>query len=56
MMAKSSLGSRLPNEFPAKVHGKGKITIPRIIREICDINDGDIVTLSVLEVAHKGGK
>lgn len=46
----------MTNEFPAKVHGKGKITIPQTIREICDIEDGDIVTLSLLEVAHKKGQ
>jgi len=46
----------MQNEFPAKVHGKGKITIPATIRELCNIEDGDIVTLAVLEVAHKRGK
>lgn len=47
--------SKFHNEFPAKVHAKGKITIPQTIREVCEIEDGDIVTLAVLEVAHKKG-
>jgi len=43
----------LPYEFTVKVAQRGKITIPHPLRETLNIRDGDIVTVSLLEVARK---
>jgi len=42
-----------PLEFIAEVFHNGKITIPRTIREILDIKDGDYVRIAVIEIVNK---
>ena len=39
--------------FVARVLQNGKITIPKRIRELQEVNAGDYVRLDILEVIHK---
>ena len=42
--------------FVAKVLQGGKVTIPRRVRELLDVNDGDYVRLDLVEVIVVKGR
>jgi len=42
-------------EFVAKVFGLGRITIPQYLRELLQIETGDIVRLTIEKVEKKEG-
>jgi len=42
-------------QFVAKVFQGGKVTIPKRLRELLEIGDGDYVRLGILEVMRKEG-
>ena len=37
----------------ARVFGGGKVTIPKRVRELLDVGDGDYVRLSLVEVVKR---
>jgi len=41
-------------EFVRRVYEHGKLTIPKEIREVHDIQEGDFVRLAVVEVVRSG--
>ena len=44
-------------EFVARVFGGGKVTVPKRVREVLGVEDGDYVRLGVVEVLKReGGK
>ena len=44
-------------EFVARVFGGGKVTVPKRLREVLGVADGDYVRLGVVEVLKReGGK
>ncbi|MEM3623345.1 MAG: hypothetical protein QXR76_06215 [Candidatus Bathyarchaeia archaeon] len=43
-------------EFVARVFKGGKVTVPKRLRELFDVNDGDYVRLALVEVLKKGDK
>jgi len=43
----------LAEVFVARVFGGGKVTIPRRVRELLDVVDGDYVRLSLVEVVKR---
>ncbi len=42
-------------QFVAKVYARGKVTIPLSVREVLNIEDGDYVRVSILEVIRRSG-
>lgn len=42
------------DEFVARVFAGGKVTVPRRLRELFNIEDGDYVRLALVEVIKKG--
>jgi bifunctional DNA-binding transcriptional regulator/antitoxin component of YhaV-PrlF toxin-antitoxin module len=40
-------------EFVARVFKDGKITVPKRLRDLCGVADGDYVRLAVVEVLKK---
>lgn len=40
----------LVEEFVARVFQGGKVTIPKRVKELLDVEDGDYVRLSLIEV------
>jgi bifunctional DNA-binding transcriptional regulator/antitoxin component of YhaV-PrlF toxin-antitoxin module len=40
-------------EFVARVSVRGKVTVPRRLRDLFDIEDGDYVRLALVEVLKK---
>ncbi len=42
-------------QFVARVFGGGKVTIPKRLRELLGVGDGDYVRMSVVEVAKRKG-
>lgn len=43
-------------EFVARVFKGGKVTVPKRLRELFDVKDGDYVRLALVEVLKKGDK
>ena len=43
----------LVEEFVARVFQGGKVTIPKRVRELLDVGDGDYVRLSLVEVIKR---
>ena len=43
----------LVEEFVARVFQGGKVTIPKRARELLDVEDGDYVRLSLIEVIKR---
>jgi bifunctional DNA-binding transcriptional regulator/antitoxin component of YhaV-PrlF toxin-antitoxin module len=43
----------LAEEFVARVFSGGKVTIPKRVRELLDVVDGDYVRLSLIEVVKR---
>jgi bifunctional DNA-binding transcriptional regulator/antitoxin component of YhaV-PrlF toxin-antitoxin module len=43
-------------EFVARVSVRGKVTVPRRLRDLFDIEDGDYVRLALVEVLKKDEK
>jgi bifunctional DNA-binding transcriptional regulator/antitoxin component of YhaV-PrlF toxin-antitoxin module len=41
-------------EFVARVFKDGKVTIPKHLRDLCGVVDGDYVRLVLVEVLKKG--
>lgn len=41
-------------EFVARVFKDGKVTVPKQLRELFDVKDGDYVRLALVEVVKKG--
>jgi bifunctional DNA-binding transcriptional regulator/antitoxin component of YhaV-PrlF toxin-antitoxin module len=41
-------------EFVARVFAGGKVTVPRRLRDLLGVGDGDYVRLAVVEVLRKG--
>ncbi len=41
-------------EFVARVFKGGKVTVPKRLRELFDVRDGDYVRLALVEVLKKG--
>jgi bifunctional DNA-binding transcriptional regulator/antitoxin component of YhaV-PrlF toxin-antitoxin module len=42
--------------FVARVFQGGKVTIPKRLRELLEVEDGDYVRLGVVEVVRRKGK
>ena len=42
-------------EFVARVFGGGKVTVPKRLRELLGVVDGDYVRLGVVEVLRREG-
>jgi bifunctional DNA-binding transcriptional regulator/antitoxin component of YhaV-PrlF toxin-antitoxin module len=42
-------------EFVARVFKGGKVTVPKRLRELFDVNDDDYVRLALVEVVKKSG-
>jgi bifunctional DNA-binding transcriptional regulator/antitoxin component of YhaV-PrlF toxin-antitoxin module len=42
-------------EFVARVFNGSKVTVPKHLRDLLDVNDGDYVRLAVVEVMKKSG-
>jgi bifunctional DNA-binding transcriptional regulator/antitoxin component of YhaV-PrlF toxin-antitoxin module len=42
-------------EFVARVFKDGKVTVPKHLRALCMVADGDYVRLGLVEVLKKGG-
>jgi bifunctional DNA-binding transcriptional regulator/antitoxin component of YhaV-PrlF toxin-antitoxin module len=40
--------------FVARVFGGGKVTVPRRLREVLGVVDGDYVRMAVVEVVKRG--
>ncbi|NIR87326.1 hypothetical protein GWO13_07065 [Candidatus Bathyarchaeota archaeon] len=40
-------------EFVARVFGGGKVTVPKRVRELLGVEDGDYVRLSLVEVIKR---
>ena len=45
--------SVLAEQFVARVFQGGKVTIPKRVRELLDVGDGDYVRLSLIEVIKR---
>ena len=45
--------SVLVEQFVARVFQGGKVTIPKRVRELLDVGDGDYVRLSLVEVVKR---
>lgn len=43
-------------QFVAKVYARGKVTIPLPVREVLNIEDGDYVRVSIMEVIRRSGR
>jgi bifunctional DNA-binding transcriptional regulator/antitoxin component of YhaV-PrlF toxin-antitoxin module len=43
-------------EFVVRVFKGGKVTVPKRLRELFDVEDGDYVKLGLVEVLKKGNK
>lgn len=43
-------------QFVARVYARGKVTIPLPVREVLNIEDGDYVRVSVVEVIRRSGR
>jgi len=43
-------------EFVARVFAGGKVTVPRRLRELLDVKDGDYVRLALVEVLKRDGE
>lgn len=43
-------------EFVARVFKGGKVTVPKRLRELFDVGDGDYVRLVLVEVMKKSGE
>ena len=43
-------------EFVARVFGGGKVTVPKRLRELLAVADGDYVRLGVVEVMKREGR
>ena len=43
----------LVEEFVARVFQGGKVTVPKRVRELLDVEDGDYVRLSLIEVVKR---
>ncbi|MGB9854204.1 MAG: hypothetical protein ACPLRY_05290 [Candidatus Bathyarchaeales archaeon] len=41
-------------EFVSRVFTGGKVTVPKRLRELFDVEDGDYVRLALVEVLKKG--
>lgn len=48
--------TELAEEFVVRVFGGGKVTIPKRVRELLDVGDGDYVRLSLVEVVKRKGE
>ncbi|MFQ6064328.1 MAG: AbrB/MazE/SpoVT family DNA-binding domain-containing protein [Candidatus Bathyarchaeia archaeon] len=54
---KGSVGLEVVVEgFVARVFGGGKVTVPRRLRELLGVEDGDYVRLGVVEGKQEEGK
>lgn len=42
-------------QFVVRVFQRGKVTIPKRVRELLDVRDGDYVRLGLLEVVRRKG-
>lgn len=42
-------------EFVARVFKDGKVTVPKHLRDLCGVADGDYVRLALVEVLKKRG-
>ena len=42
-------------QFVVRVFGGGKVTVPKRVRELLDVRDGDYVRLGVVEVIRRKG-
>lgn len=42
-------------EFVARVFTGGKVTLPKRLRDLCGVGDGDYVRLCLVEVVKRGG-
>jgi bifunctional DNA-binding transcriptional regulator/antitoxin component of YhaV-PrlF toxin-antitoxin module len=49
------MGEVVLEEFVARVFKDGKITVPKHLRDLCGVADGDYVRLGLVEVLKKGG-
>ena len=49
-------GVFLLEEFVVRVFKGGKVTVPKRLRELFGVEDGDYVRLALLEVLKKGDK
>lgn len=43
-------------EFVARVFAGGKVTVPRRLRELFEVEDGDYVRLALVEVLERKGE
>jgi AbrB family looped-hinge helix DNA binding protein len=43
-------------EFVVRVFKGGKVTVPKQVRELCGIEDGDYVRLALMEVMKRVGE
>ena len=43
-------------QFLAKVYARGKVTVPLVVREVLNIEDGDYVRVSIKEVIRRSGR
>ena len=43
-------------QFVAKVYARGKIPIPLSVRELLNVEDGDVVRVSITEVIKRSGR
>jgi bifunctional DNA-binding transcriptional regulator/antitoxin component of YhaV-PrlF toxin-antitoxin module len=42
-------------EFVARVFKDGKVTVPKHLRDLCGVADGDYVRLALVEVLKRSG-
>jgi len=43
-------------QFVAKVFARGKVTIPLLVREVLNIEDGDYVRVCIAKVIKRSGR